>query len=78
MGRPALFLLGNLLFKNATSRQWPLIHLFGLVLLGLGVLLTEWRDVLGISVYTMTVLIAVAVLERFLLRSRTAAQQGSK
>jgi low temperature requirement protein LtrA len=78
MGGPALFLLGNFLFKNATSRRWPLSHLLGLMFLGSGVLLTEWLDVLGIAVWTLGVLIAVAALERFLLRSRTAAQQGVK
>jgi low temperature requirement protein LtrA len=78
MGGPALFLLGNFLFKNATSRRWPLSHLLGISLLGMGVLLTEWLDVLGIAVWTLGVLVAVAALERFLLRSRTAAQQGIK
>jgi low temperature requirement protein LtrA len=78
LGGPALFLLGNFLFKNATSRRWPVSHLIGLVLLGLGVLLTEWLDVLGIAAWAVGVLIAVAALERFLLRSRTAAQQGIK
>lgn len=78
MGGPALFLLGNFLFKNATSRRWPVSHLLGLALLGLGVLFSEWLDVLGISVWAVGVLIAVAALERFLLRSRTGAQQGIK
>jgi low temperature requirement protein LtrA len=78
MGGPALFLLGNFLFKNATSRRWPVSHLMGLALLGLGVLLSERFDVLRLAVWTLGVLIVVAVLERALLRSRTAAQQGIK
>ena len=78
LGGPALFLLGNFLFKNATSRRWPVSHLVGLALLGLGVLLTEWFDVLRLAAWAVGVLILVAVLERNLLRSRVAAQQGIK
>jgi low temperature requirement protein LtrA len=78
LGGPALFLLGNFLFKNATSRRWPLSHLVGLALLGAGVLLTERLDVLGLAVWAVAVLIAVAALERGLLRSRTGAEQGIK
>jgi low temperature requirement protein LtrA len=78
MGGSALFLLGNFLFKNATSRRWPLSHLIGLALLALGVLFSEWLDVLGIAAWAVGVLIVVAALERALLRSRTAAQQGIK
>jgi low temperature requirement protein LtrA len=78
VGGPALFLLGNFLFKNATSRRWPVSHLMGLVLLGLGVLVAEWLNVLGIAAWAVGVLIAVAGLERSLLRSRRAAQQGIK
>jgi low temperature requirement protein LtrA len=33
LGGPALFLFGNLLFKNATSSRWPLSHAIGLALL---------------------------------------------
>jgi hypothetical protein len=50
----------------------------GLGLLGLGLLLTEWLDVLGLSAWTVAVLIAVAALERLLLRSDRAAVQGIK
>jgi low temperature requirement protein LtrA len=78
LGGPALFLLGNFLFKNATSRRWPVSHLLGLALLAGGVLLTEWLDVLGLAAWTVVVLVVVAVLERLLLRSRTAAAQGLK
>ena len=70
LGGPALFLLGNFLFKNATSRRWPVSHLIGLALLGSGVLLTEWLNVLGIAIWAVGVLIGVAALERSLLRSR--------
>lgn len=78
LGGPALFLLGNFLFKNATSRRWPVSHLVGLALLGLGVLLTEWLDVLRLAAWAVGVLIVVALLERSLLRSRMAAYQGIK
>jgi low temperature requirement protein LtrA len=78
VGGPALFLLGNFLFKNATSRRWPVSHLIGLGLLLSGVLLTEWLDVLGLAAWTVAVLIGVAALERLLLRSHRAAVQGIK
>jgi low temperature requirement protein LtrA len=78
LGGPALFLLGNFLFKNATSRRWPVSHLIGLGLLLSGVLLTEWLDVLGLAAWTVAVLIGVAALERLLLRSHRAAVQGIK
>jgi low temperature requirement protein LtrA len=78
LGGAALFLLGNFLFKNATSRRWPVSHLVGLALLASAVLLTERLDVLGLAAWTVAVLVVVAVLERVLLRSHTAAVQGLK
>ena len=78
LGGPALFLLGNFLFKNATSRRWPISHLGGLALLAAGVLLVEWLDVQGLAAWAVGVLIVVAMLERSLLRSRMAAHQGLK
>ncbi len=71
-------LVGNVLFKNAISRRWPVSHLIGHGLLGSGVLLAEWLDVLGLAAWTVAVLIAVAALERLLLRSHRAAVQGIK
>lgn len=78
LGGPALFILGNFLFKNATSRRWPVSHLIGLALLGGGVLASERLEVLGLAAWAVAVLVAVAALERVLLRSRAAAEQGLK
>ncbi len=78
LGGPALFLLGNFLFKNATSSRWPLSHVVGLLLLGVGVLGSEWLNVLGAAVWGVLVLVVVAALERSLLTSRTGAEQGLK
>lgn len=78
LGGPALFILGNFLFKNATSSRWPLSHVAGLALLGAGFLVAEWLNVLGLAAYAVLVLLVVALLERSLLRSRVAAEQGLK
>jgi low temperature requirement protein LtrA len=78
LGGPAVFLLGNFLFKNATSRRWPVSHLAGLALLAAGVLLSERLDVLGLAAWSVGVLAAVAALERLLLASRTGAEQALK
>lgn len=78
LGGPALFLLGNFLFKNATSRRWPLSHVVGLVLLGAGLFLAGSMTILGVATYGFAVLLVVAVLERMLLYSRRASRQGLK
>jgi low temperature requirement protein LtrA len=78
LGGPALFLLGNFLFKNATSRRWPLSHVAGLGLLAAGLLAGEWLNVLGLSVWAVGVLAVVAALERLLLSSRAGAEQALK
>lgn len=78
LGGPALFLLGNFLFKNATSRRWPLSHLIGLGLLGLGALAVGEVRLLTLAAWALAALVAVAVLERTLLRSRGAAERGIK
>jgi len=73
---PALFLLGNLLFKNATGRRWPLSHLIGLALLLVPVPWLDALSLIALSGWTVAVMIAVAILERVLLRSREAARVG--
>jgi low temperature requirement protein LtrA len=76
LGGPALFLLGNYLFKNATSRRWPLSHVIGLGLLGaIGLGLSAF-SILGLAAAAVAALLAVAILERVLLRSRAAARSG--
>ncbi|WP_220495434.1 low temperature requirement protein A [Paracoccus sp. MC1862] len=78
LGGPALFLLGNFLFKNATSRRWPISHVIGLVLLGAGLFLAGSMTILGVAAYGFAALLVVAALERALLYSRTADRQGLK
>lgn len=76
LGGPALFLLGNFLFKNATSRRWPLSHVLGLVLLGAGLFLAGAMTILALAAWGFAALLAVAALERALLRSRAGHRQG--
>ncbi|EYD74089.1 low temperature requirement A [Rubellimicrobium mesophilum DSM 19309] len=76
LGGPALFLLGNYLFKNATSRRWPLSHVVGLALLGAATLALSMLTILGLAATAVVILVLVAILERILLRSRAAARSG--
>lgn len=76
LGGPALFLLGNYLFKNATSRRWPLSHVVGLALLAAPDFAIGAFSTLTLAAYATAVLVAVAVLEGVLVRSRAAARSG--
>lgn len=76
LGGPALFLLGNLLFKNATGRRWPLSHAVGIALLAVPVPWLGGFSTFSLAAYATAALIAVAGLERLLLRSRGAARAG--
>lgn len=76
LGGPALFLFGNYLFKNATHRRWPVSHLVGMGLMALPLLSLGTFSTFSLSAYSTAVLIAVALLEGFLLRSREAARAG--
>jgi low temperature requirement protein LtrA len=76
LGGPALFLLGNYLFKNATQRRWPLSHVIGLALLALPFPFLGAFSYIGLAGWTVLAMLAVAVLERVLQRSREAARAG--
>jgi low temperature requirement protein LtrA len=78
LGGPAMFLVGNFLFKNATSRPWPLSHLVGLAPLATGLLAGEQLNVLGLAAWAMAVLTAVQTLERLPLGSRAGAELGAQ
>ena len=78
LGGPALFLLGNFLFKNATSRRWPLSHVLGLGLLGAGFFLAASMTILALAAWGFAALVVVAALERMLLHSRAAHRRGLK
>lgn len=76
IGGPALFLLGNLLFKMAVTGRLPVSHLLGLGLL-LALLVPAFRlDPLLLSALTVVALVAVALVERRLARSGDAARTG--
>ncbi len=76
LGGPALFLLGNFLFKNATGRRWPLSHLIGLALLGLPIPWLGYFSMVALAGWTVVAMIVVAILERVFLRSKEAARVG--
>jgi low temperature requirement protein LtrA len=73
-GGPALYLLGNLLFKRASARHLPLSHLVGLALLALLAAAAEARlPLLVLSAGTGAILILVAAWETVSLRPGTGA-----
>lgn len=76
LGGPALFLLGNFLFKNAISRRWPLSHLIGLALLAVPLPWLGAFSLIALAGWTVAAMVAVAALERVFLRSRAAARAG--
>lgn len=76
LGGPALFLLGNFLFKNATNRRWPLSHLIGLALLAVPLPWYGSFSMIGLTAWTVAAMIAVATFERVFLRSKEAARVG--
>ncbi|MFE0757269.1 low temperature requirement protein A [Inquilinus sp. NPDC058860] len=72
LGGPALYLLGNALFKWSTAGRIPLSHLVGLVLLALLVPAVDALSPLLLSAAVAVVLIVVAVWERLSLRGARA------
>ena len=73
IGGPALYLIGNMLFKRLSAPHLPLSHLVGLGLLALSILLATVASPLLLSAATTTVLIVVAVWEWMSLRQRPEA-----
>ena len=63
LGGPALYLGGNVFFKRASARNYPLSHLVGLGLLLLLVPAARYVSTLTLSSATTAVLIIVAVWE---------------
>ena len=72
LGGPALYLIGNLLFKRTSAKHFPLSHLVGLGLLALLVPAAAVASPLLLSCATTLVLIMVAIWET---RSLTGARQ---
>jgi low temperature requirement protein LtrA len=74
LGGPALYLVGNLFFKRASAKYYPLSHLVGLGLLALAVPVAMFMTPLMLGAATTAVLIIVAVWEtRSFARGPTAA-----
>jgi len=69
IGGPALYLLGNVLFKRASASHYPLSHLVGLGLLAALVPLHGLLAPLALGAATSAVLVVVAVWETRSLRS---------
>jgi low temperature requirement protein LtrA len=69
LGGPALYLLGNMLFKRAIAARLPVSHLLGLVLLGLLAPVSLFLPPLALAAVAATVLVGVAAWERISLRS---------
>jgi low temperature requirement protein LtrA len=70
LGGPALYLLGNALFKKTVNHtNFPLSHLAGLVLLALLVWPALSLSVLSLAALTTTVLVLVSVWETLSLRN---------
>lgn len=67
LGGPAIFLIGNILFKSATSGRAPLSHFGGLAVLALLAFTVTSISPLALSMSVTAVLIMVAAWERFSL-----------
>ena len=63
LGGPALYLAGNVFFKRASAKNYPLSHLVGLGLLALIAPVCLWLTPLALGAFTTGVLIMVAVWE---------------
>ncbi len=72
LGGPALYLIGNLLFKRASAKHFPLSHLVGLGLLALLVPAATVASPLMFSGATALVLVIVAIWETRSFRSSRA------
>jgi low temperature requirement protein LtrA len=76
IGGPALYLLGNLLFKRTLSNNMPLSHLIGLGLLALLCPLAFVLPPLASGLATTAILIVVASWETISLHSSRARPAG--
>jgi low temperature requirement protein LtrA len=74
LGGPALYLVGNVFFKRASARYYPLSHLVGLGMLGLLVPFVMLMTPLALGSATTVILIVVAVWETRSFANRTDAK----
>jgi low temperature requirement protein LtrA len=77
LGGPALYLLGNLFFKRASAKNYPLSHLVGLGLLAALAPFATLLTPLALSAATTAVLILVAIWETRSF-ARQPGQQGAE
>jgi low temperature requirement protein LtrA len=63
LGGPALYLFGNVFFKRASAKYYPLSHLVGLGLLVAAAPFALWMTPLMLSVATTGIIVLVAVWE---------------
>jgi len=63
LGGPALYLAGNVFFKRASAKYYPLSHLVGLGLLAAMAPFAMWFTPLALGAATTAVLITVAIWE---------------
>ena len=75
IGGPALYLLGNMLFKRLSAPNMPLSHLVGLAMLALLIPAVPVTTPLLLSSATTAVLIVVAAWESISLRSNRNATE---
>jgi len=68
LGGPALYLVGNVFFKRASAKYYPLSHLAGLGMLALLAAVASWMNPLLLGGATTAVLIVVAIWETRSLR----------
>ena len=76
LGGPALYLLGNVFFKRASAKYYPLSHLAGLGMLALVAPFALLMTPLALGTATTVVLITVAVWETRSFASRREACRG--
>jgi low temperature requirement protein LtrA len=74
LGGPALYLLGNILFKRSVATWLPLSHLVGLVVLAVLVPAASYATPLLLGATASGVLVVVAIWETWSLRSYRAAR----
>jgi low temperature requirement protein LtrA len=66
---PALYIVGNILFKRATTGRWPLSHLIGLALSAALVPFATTVSPVALSMASTAVLVVVGVWETVSLRN---------
>ena len=69
LGGPALYLVGNLMFKRTIADRPALSHMVGLALLAATIALVPFVEPLTYSLATTSVLVLVAVWETLSLRT---------